>query len=162
MSKNMKDDQSQSSKRNDRIRIDISHHQIYKDLTKDSGNEGREDLLPFESMKNLFMLATFVGYQEGKRVPLGKYQGIFGWTQLSKDEDVPLLHALALAETGSVDVLTNQGEILQIAEEYANAGIIVIKENIADMRDNRIKHLVRLLGTRIPDDLISDLAEDVN
>ena len=161
MSKNMKDEQGQPSKQNDRIQIDVSHHEIYKDLAKVSGNEGREDLLPFESMKHLFMLATFVGYQEGKRVPLGKRQGIFGWTQL-KDEDVTLLRALALAETGSVDILTDQGKILHIAEEYANTGIIVIKENIADMRDNRIMHLVRLLGTRIPDDLISDLAEDVN
>ena len=159
---NMKEGSSQLPKQSDRIRIDASHHSIYKVLTKESENEDREALLPFESMKNLFMLATFIGYQEGKRVPLGKHQGIFAWSQFSKDEDVPLLRALALAETGNVEVLTDQREILHIAEEYANAGIVVIQEKIEAMRDNRIMHLVSLLGARIPDDLISGLAEDVN
>ena len=152
----------QSQKQNDRIRIDAAHHPIYRTLAKDTEGDDGKSLPPFESMKNLFMLATFIGYQEGKRVPLGKHQGIFGWSQLSQDEDVPLLRALALAETGNAEVLTDQGKILHIAQEYANAGIVVIQKKIEVMRDNRVMHLVNLLGARIPDDLISSLAEDVN
>ena len=159
---NIKESSDQQSKQRDRIRIDVAHHPIYKALAKESENEDGENQLPFESMKNLFMLATFIGYQEGKQVSLGKSQGIFGWSQFSDEEDVPLLRALALVETGDIEVLTDQGRILDIAEKYANAGIIEIKEKIADMRDNKIMHLVSLLGARIPDDLISDLAEDVN
>ena len=144
--------------RNNRIYIDKSHHSVYKVLT-----ESDETEQPFDSMRNLFMLATFIGYQQGKRVPLKNKVGIFTWDVLSGgEENIPLLHALALAETGNIEVLTDQGKILDIAEEYANAGIIEIKEKIADMRDNKIMHLVSLLGARIPDDLIFSLAEDVN
>ena len=114
-------------------------------------------------MKNIFMLATFIGYQEKKRVPLKSKVDIFTWDILSRDEEsVPLLIALALAETGDVEILTDQGRILDIAEEYANAGITEIKEKIADLRANGITHLVGLLGARIPDDLIFKLAEDIS
>ena len=146
----------QARQRNNRIYIDKSYHSTYKMLT-----DAEETEPPFDSMKGLFMLATFIGYQQGKRAPLKNKVDIFTWDVLSRDEEnVPLLRALALAETGDLEVLTDQGQILDIAEEYANAGIIEIKKNIADRRDNRIMHLVRLLGKHISDDLIVGLVED--
>lgn len=147
-----------SQQRNNRIYIDKSHHSIYKMLT-----DSEKDEQTFDSMKNIFMLATFIGYQQKKRVPLKNKVDIFTWDILSRDEEsVPLLLALALAETGDVEILTDQGRILDIAEEYANVGITEIKEKIADLRANGITHLVSLLGARIPDDLIFKLAEDIN
>lgn len=144
--------------RNNRIYIDKSYHSVYKMLT-----ESEESEQPFDSMKNVFMLATFIGYQQRKRIRLKNKVDIFSWDVLARDEEnVPLLLALALAETNDVEILTDQGRILDIAEEYANAGIIEIKKKIANMRDNRIMHLVGLLGELIPDDLISDLAEDIH
>ena len=97
------DRSQQSRKPRDRIRIDKIHHLTYIALTKSREDGNRQDLSPFESMKNVFMLATFIGYNEEKRVPLGKDKEIiFAWARFSPEEDVPLLRALALAETEDV------------------------------------------------------------
>ena len=66
-------DRNQQPKRpRDRIRIDKIHHPTYIALTKLRENENHQDSPPFESMKNVFMLAAFIGYNEEKRIPLGK------------------------------------------------------------------------------------------
>lgn len=135
----------------DRIRVDASYHPIYIALTKPSENTEREDPPAFESMKNLFMLAAFIGFHEKKRVELGKdKEGIFAWAQFSQNEDIPLIRALALAETGTVNVLMDQDEMLTIAEEYANTGIIMIRDQVQDMSGSKIMNLVDLLANWLP------------
>ena len=137
-------------KQRDRIRVDASYHPIYVALTKPPENVEREDPSPFESMKNLFMLAAFIGFREKERIKLGKdKEGIFAWAQFSQNEDIPLIQSLALAETGTVNVLTDQDEMLTIAEEYANTGIIMIREQVEDMSGNKIMNLVDLLANWI-------------
>ena len=131
----------QNSSQRDRIYINESHHEIYKDLT----TEKEGSLQPFKTMKDLFLFATLVGYQRGERIVLEKGIGIFTWAQFSAQEDVPILRALAIAETGDVNVLANQHELLTIAEEYANGGIVEIQEQVAEMPGNRIANLVGLL-----------------
>ena len=131
----------QNSTQRDRVYINESYHEIYKDLT----TEKEGSLQPFKTMKDLFLFATLVGYQRGERIVLEKEIGIFTWAQFSAQEDVPILRALAIAETGDVNVLANQNELLTIAEEYANGGIVEIQEQIAEMPGNRIANLVGLL-----------------
>ena len=98
MHSDIKENHIYQSRSRDRIRIDKTHHPIYVALTKPRENKNHQDLPPFESMKNLFMLATFIGYRQDKRIPLGKdKEMIFAWAQFSPVEDVPLLRALALA-----------------------------------------------------------------
>ena len=147
-----------TQQRNNRIYIDRSHHDVYKTLTDAEGVES-----PFDSMKNVFMLAVFIGYQQGEQIPLNSKVDIFSWDILSRDEEnVSLLRAVALASTEDVKVLADQGEVLDIAERYANAGIVEIKKHIADKQDNRIMHLVNLLGASISDDLITSLVDEIN
>ena len=152
MPSNIEGDRNQQSRRpRDRIRIDKIHHPTYIALTKPRENENHQDLSPFESMKNVFMLATFIGYNEEKRVPLEKDKElIFAWARFSPEEDVPLLRALALAETEDVEVLTDQDRILTIAEEYANGGITEIQKQVEDMPGDRITNLVDLLFNWYP------------
>ena len=147
MLSNIEGDGNQQSRRpRDRIRIDKIYHSIYIALTKPREDESHQDLSPFESMKNVFMLATFIGYNEKKRIPLGKdKEMIFAWARFSPEEDVPLLRALALTETEDVEVLTDQDRILTIAEEYANGGITEIQKQVEDMPGDRITNLVDLL-----------------
>ncbi len=147
MLQNVEEDRNQQPRRpRDRIRIDKIHHPTYIALTKPRENENRQELSPFESMKNIFMLATFVGYNEEKRIPLGKdKEMIFAWARFSPEEDVPLLRALALSETEDIEVLTDQDQILTIAEEYANGGITEIQKQVEDMPGDRITNLVDLL-----------------
>ena len=125
----------------DRIHIDESQHELYKELTTE-----REDTIqPFKTMKDLFLFAAFVGYRRGKRIRVEKRRDIFAWARFSAQEDVPALRALAIAETGDVTVLANQDELLTIAEEYANGGIVEIREHVAEIPTNRIANLVGLL-----------------
>ena len=137
----------------DFINIDISYHQLYEDLRK---AREREKHPPFREMKYIFMLAAFIGYLEGKWVALEKNsRNIFPRTTF-KEDDLSLLRALALAKTGSPEVLLNEKEIQSIAEGYANGGIIVIKEQVEEAPGNRVENLVNLLLNWKPyKDLIS-------
>ena len=154
MREGINESENQLSRQSNRIFVDKSHRDlIYGELTKPLDDE---KVSPFESMKHLFMLAVFIGYRGKKRIPLtsGNRIDIFRWDQLG-EEDVTLLRALALAETGDVAVLSDQVRILTIAEEYANAGIMEIQEKIDEIPGDRIKLLVSLLGACLPDDLMS-------
>ena len=148
-----------------RIFIDSSHHSTYQELAKRSEKEDsdkKKETPPFESMKNLFMLATFIGYRYEKRTPLKNRTDIFTWQVLSTDEEyVSLLYALAVTETRSVEVLTDRDQILTIAEEYDNTGILQIQEQVKDMPGDKIENLLDLLANWLPpDDPIHDPVEN--
>ncbi len=115
----------------DRVSIESGVHQLYRDLTERSGEN--PEAAPFLLMKDVFMWAVALGVRAGERRPLdsGSRQ-IFRWDQLSQDLDVPVLRAIAIAETGDVEVLTREDQVLRIAEEYANAGVREIKEELID------------------------------
>ena len=146
----------QQSEERYRISIDRSHHSTYQELAKRTDRESSEeekDTPPFESMKTLFMLATFIGCENKKRVPLENKVDIFGWQVLATDEDyVSLLYALAVIETNGVDVLTDRNKVLSIAEEYANGGILQIEEEVKEMPGDKIENLLDLLANLIQDE----------
>ena len=146
-----------------RIFIDRSHHLTYQELAKRPDKENSDDekdTPPFESMKNLFMLAAFIGYKNDKRVPLENKVDIFSWQVLATDEEyVSLLYALAVIETNGVEVLTDRNKILTIAEEYANGGILQIEEEVKEMPGDKIENLLDLLGNLIQDDSTQDIVE---
>lgn len=126
----------------DYVYIDESQHSLYVAL-RESREEEKHP--PFTGMKNLFMLAAFIGYLQEKWVPLGTNpRNIFART-VFKEDDLSLLRALALVKTGNPEVLTNEKEIQSIAEGYANGGIILIKEQVEDAPGNRVENLVNLL-----------------
>ena len=110
-----------------RVSIETGLHDLYKQLS-----EGKKlEDAPFETMKDIFMLAACLGYDMGEPRPLdGGQRDIFHWTQFSDRVDVPILNALAIAETGDIQVLADQEQVLRIAEEYANAGIREIREQL--------------------------------
>ena len=130
-------EQSKSTRR-DRIYIDEDKHQIYKDLT-----EGQN--ASFKTMKDAFMLAACIGYQRDRKMPLKKRVSIFPWTVFSAQEDIPVLRALAITETGDVEVLLDQDRLLMIMEEYANVGIDEIQRNVLELPGIAIENLVNFL-----------------
>jgi dnd system-associated protein 4 len=113
----------------DTVGIDESVHGIYKELT-----EGKDPLSsPFLTMKDVFMWAACLGYRRGERRSLaGNRVTIFRWAQFTPRRDIPWLRGLAIAETGDVEVLQRQAEILMIAEEYANSGIHELHSSVLD------------------------------
>jgi dnd system-associated protein 4 len=113
----------------DTVAIDEEVHDIYKRLTDGNDPVG----VPFRTMKDVFMWAASLGYQKGERRPLlGKRVTIFRWAQFSPQVDIPLLKAFAVADTGGVEALLNQGDILTVAEEFANSGIRELQATMLD------------------------------
>lgn len=139
----------------DFVHVDESYHPLYVTL-REARDE--EKYPPFKGMKNLFMLAAFIGYLLEKWVPLGtNSRNIFART-VFKEDDMSLLRALALAKTGNPEVLTNEKEIQRIAEGYANGGITMIKVQVEDAPGDRVENLVNLLLNWEPySDIISSI-----
>ncbi len=125
----------------DTVAIDEAVHEVYQKLTE--GNDPVD--VPFRTMKDVFMWAASLGYQRGERRPLtGKRVTIFRWAQFSPQTDIPLLKALAIADSGDVNVLLKQDDILTIAEEYANAGIHELRTRVLDEFGQPLWNLVEL------------------
>lgn len=125
----------------DRISVKTDVHQLFRDLS-DRSSENPE-AAPFSLMKDVFMWAVALGVRNGSRLPLeGGRTQIFRWDQLSQDLDIPTLKALAVAETEEVEVLLHEDQVLRIAEEYANAGIRALKEELLDRPGQPLWNLV--------------------
>lgn len=126
----------------DTVSIDDSVHNIYKRLTE--GNDPVD--VPFPTMKDVFMWAASLGYQRSERKPIhGKRTTIFRWAQFSPQTDIPLIKAMAIADSGDVDVLMSQEDVLTAMEEYANAGIIALESRLSNANDQNLWNLVDLL-----------------
>ncbi len=125
-----------------RVAIEASLHELYKELA-----EGKDiEKAPFATMKDVFMLAVCLGYHRGQRKPIaGKQQQIFHWAQFSDQIDVPILKAIAIAVTGDVLVLSDFGQVVEIAEEYANAGIHEVRTHVVDYGGEPLWGLVELV-----------------
>jgi dnd system-associated protein 4 len=133
----------QEAKGSNRVAIEKDVHQLYRDLSERSSQN--PESAPFLLMKDVFMWAVALGVKEGKRRPLiGSREQIFRWDQFSQDIDIPALKAIALAETGEVEVLIQEDQILRITEEYANVGIHEIKREIVDQPGEALWNLVGL------------------
>ena len=124
--------------RQDSVHIDPKHHELYSQLT--TGDEA-----PFKTMKDLFMLSASVGYARGRRTPLSGQREIFRWPVFSPQDDIPVLRAIAIAETGDTAVLVDQDQLLTIAEEYGNSGIEEIRREVANQPGSPLENLVHLL-----------------
>lgn len=129
--------------RTDRVYIDESGSDVYRQL-KSGANAQPEDA-PFETFKDIFMLAACLGFRNRRRIRTNKVDSEFRVSVFTED-DLSILKALAIAETGDVDVLTRDGEILAIAEEYANAGIYEVKAYLLDEGGRSLWNLVSLVN----------------
>ena len=132
-----------TSTRSDRVIIDEALHPIYKELTDGASPEQS----PFPTMKDVFMLAVTLGYRKGTRHKAPPSSKVTIRRDVFKDNDLLLLKAIAIAETGDVDVLLREGEILMIAEEFAQAGIHEVKSHLLDQPGRPLWNLMNLLAS---------------
>jgi dnd system-associated protein 4 len=131
-------------KGSDRVSIEDDVHDIYKSLSEKSAQN--PESTPFLLMKDVFMWAVALGVRSEKRRPLsGSKREIFRWDQFSQDIDIPSLKVLALAEEEDVEILLHEDKILRIAEEFANAGIRILKSELIDQPAKSLWNLVNLI-----------------
>jgi dnd system-associated protein 4 len=127
----------------DTVVVEESAHEIYKQLTEGSNTQS----VPFRTMKDVFMWAVCLGAQQGKKRPLiGKKVTVFRWAQFDAQVDVPLFKAIAIADSGDINILLKRNEILSLAEEYANAGIYDLRDLLTSDRGQPLWNLVKILS----------------
>ena len=100
-----------------RIIYDDEDKQIYDKLRSGSG------IFNNLSITDLFAVALIYGKKEGKRTELGK--GAIGRVRSETLKTSPvkdLMMVIAVDETGSMDVLSDENEYFRICEEYAKTG----------------------------------------
>ncbi|KXB08207.1 hypothetical protein AKJ58_00635 [candidate division MSBL1 archaeon SCGC-AAA385D11] len=112
-----------ASKPPDRVYIDESDKEDYKDLLEDSNS-------PLEGTGNpdVFLLAAVTGFRKGERIELDSK---YGWarTEYFDDKAKSVIKAIAVAEEG-LDVLLDKKKVYSIAEEYATTGVKLLKNDI--------------------------------
>jgi dnd system-associated protein 4 len=127
---------------NESIYIEEQWHSFFKQLTETND----PNAAPFRTMKDMFLWSASIGFQRRDRKPLnGKKTAIFRWAQFDPQIDVPLLKALAIADTGDVTVLQNLEQVLLIVQEYANAGISELQQTLLQEYGHPLQNLFKLL-----------------
>ncbi|MEN3005439.1 DNA phosphorothioation-associated protein 4 [Dehalobacterium formicoaceticum] len=105
------------------LRKSAEYEQYFQDL----GN--RPDKI-FDTMKDVFMFATTLGFRKKKRVPIHKSGGEDISLRFFKDDDENIFNIIALTDTGEMSVLLPDDEYREkkykIIEEYANGGISIM------------------------------------
>ncbi len=131
------------SNRKERVLIDESVIDIYRQLRAEGDTQ--PELSPFRSNKDVFMLATCLGFQAGRRskLPSGGKSDIR--QSVFNENDLAILKAIAIANTGDVHVLSNTGDVLRIAEEYAHSGIYDLKVYLLEQRGQPLINLIELI-----------------
>jgi dnd system-associated protein 4 len=99
------------------LRYSVADGEKYRKLTQD-------ELSPFQGalFKDVFIYAAAYGFRNGLRNELERPQPNIPLSPFT-DEDIWLIKGIAIAETGSLEILSNEREIYRIAEEYANGAL---------------------------------------
>lgn len=97
-----------------------------------------DDLLLEDTFKKLdlidvFAISLIYGKKRGIRTPLGKKKtGRVRKTTLENSNVFYLMMAVAIEETGNMDILANKNEYFKICEEYAKTGLPLLQEDVFD------------------------------
>ena len=102
-----------------------------------------------------FLLLVALGYYCGFRTEFensrAKASDIFVMNQL-RDNELSLLYAIAIAETGDLEVVNDDLKVADIAMEFANTGIIELQKIEKSKKRNEIKRFQAYIH-----DVISEL-----
>jgi hypothetical protein len=112
-----------------RVFIDLSVHEIYRELTERSVEKAED--APFIKMPDLFIVAACVGAKENNYKELGKQKkDIFVADAFDTKTQIPILITLAFKHTKELDDLADAKKILNICEAWAHGGINLVYEQV--------------------------------
>ena len=111
-----------------------------------------ENVINFKNrnQKEQFLLAMAIGFENEQKRELKTRDGFFFSNYLGP-EDKTLINAIAISEYGSSDILANEKEVFNIAEQYASAGIRMLVDSIDKIQFGKFdkifeKDLIELLN----------------
>lgn len=121
---------------------------LYNILTAEGSRRDGVDpvQVPFSKYKDVFLTAACLGFQSQRRKPLptgDKKREIR--LDTFDGNDIYILNAIAIAESGDVDILRDNGDVLTIAEEYAYAGIRELEMSLLNMHGQPLWNLISLI-----------------
>lgn len=108
---------------------------------------------PFETKQAAMTFAAAVGRCFArKREPRGKGGNEIRWNVVETSNDDAFIHALALAESDSIEILgrdrraENEDDPITVFEEYATAGFQYIQDKCVDAPGDLLDNLLSLLA----------------
>ena len=100
------------------IGVEKSKHGLYEELKERKGSP-----LYDVSLRDIFLFSVGFGREHADREPLtGDTHWMVGRTRLT-DEQEWIIKSVAIEEAGTAEILRDERQIYQIAQEYANGGI---------------------------------------
>lgn len=133
----------------DRFYAEVNALQVLRNLTAGTHNPLISEIKskPFSELKYAFLWAVALGVQEKRRTPLqGSREGVFFASNLDDDQRA-FLFTIAIAETNDLKVIGDEGLVQQICEEYANTGVITLRELVNSSAGDPLWKLVDLVRT---------------
>lgn len=107
---------------------------------------------PFETKQAAMTFAAAVGwYFVRKRESRGKGSHEIRWNTFESSNDDAFIHALALAESDSIEILgrdrqEDEDDPIKVFEEYATAGLQYIQDKCVDAPGDLLDNLLSLLA----------------
>jgi dnd system-associated protein 4 len=106
---------------------------------------------PFETKQAAMTFAAAVGWHfVKKREPKGKPGKEIRWSVFESANNDAFIHALALAESGSIEILDrarqDEDDSITIFEEYATAGFQYIQDHCVDAPGDILDNLLSLIA----------------
>ncbi len=104
--------------------VDEERHELYRELTEAESSPFYE-----RTMKDVFVFAAAYGFYYKAREKLKRKKGTIPMSAFS-DPEKWLLMSIAIADQNSLDVLFQVKTIYEIAQEYANGGITILRNAV--------------------------------
>ena len=120
---------------------------------------GGKDATMFPTLREALTFCAILGYRERRKLPLDQNAGTedIAGAQYQLNEAVDVVFALALADSGSSDILRPEHEkdCIQTYEEYANGGLELVQSWIERHADLDVQDSVwrglNSIGVRPPE-----------
>lgn len=94
------------------------YEEFYGELTREGGDGGF-----FKHKKDIFIVAMLIGFKNKYKVELNRKIAVQFTADWSEENYDTIIYSVALAATGSTDILKDEEEMIKIAEDYAAGGI---------------------------------------
>lgn len=105
----------------------------------------------FETKQAVMMFAAATGHYLGKREHRDKAGEGIRWSTFEGNNDDAFIHALALAESGAIDILgrdrqEEDDDPIKVFEEYATAGLQYIQDKCVNAPGDVLDNLLSLIA----------------
>ncbi len=115
----------------------------------------------FSTLKNALVFAASVGYKKQMKIEFRDSSEPIKLPVFDRDQDIPFMYALALAETNDIKMMREDhfDHVIQIFEEYAHGGLSFI--NSVYDTTSPVQSLEQLVNEYNNPDGVSDIFSEI-